>query len=276
MSALPDTTETRTRLPKHRVAIRNGRIVVLKVCCACFEEKICTTGEDSEFPPREAKADGSPAWRSYCKVCLPQRSKAYRKANSARLKEQSRERRREKRKTDPEWAEQERKRHRESKRRAWADPVKREKILARDRERKRKLRERDRERINEDNRMWYALRREREGKTVRSRTATIDEPASTAPASTFRRWLVEYAQRANLGTERSKLAWDLGLNPRRVHAVLSREYETVSLDVVSCALTHAAFLVEIDGRVIATIDDLYPEERELSDNENENENEVTQ
>jgi hypothetical protein len=54
------------------------------------------------------------------------------------------------------------------------------------------------------------------------------------------------------------LARELDLVPRRVRAVLDRDFDHVAMDVVDRALCHAVEAVFIGGRWVVTLEDLYP------------------
>jgi hypothetical protein len=112
-------------------------------------------------------------------------------------------------------------------------------------------------RVNEDNRMYYALRIERrEGRSVRRLWSVIDGTAPRVLASPFRDWLLAYRETSELrGSD--ELALELGIEARRVRSVLSGESTRVTLDIVDRALTNARWSIHVWGRMVVTIDDLY-------------------
>lgn len=263
MSALRKPEE-RQRRPQNlrRAAVRDGRIVMIKSCANCGEDKIASTGPESEFPLngwKDTKAHGPQRrWKSLCKICSAQYERDYRLANTEHLREGARRSYHE-RMQDPAYAKLLRDKAREQKRREARDPVKLARRREREREWKRRQRKLHREKVNAEQRHQYAVRMERKGRVVRPAKSAIDGTQPRLPAEVFRRWLVAYDEFFRSESVAS-LADELGLDPRRINCVLGREYERVAYDVVSRALTNARETVYLDGRMIVTIDDLYDEE----------------
>jgi hypothetical protein len=108
----------------------------------------------------------------------------------------------------------------------------------------------------ENQRMTYRLRIER-------RTGRLPAPARspltvpTVPLGPFRDWLLAYQVDTGLDSAVA-LAEELGIQERRVRYVLAEEAENVSLDVVDRALIEARRTVEVGGRTIFGLEDLYP------------------
>lgn len=77
------------------------------------------------------------------------------------------------------------------------------------------------------------------------------------PVEPFACWLDEYSRVS--GLENGALAAHLGLVARRVQSYRYRSQAMVAFDVVDCALTNANRIVDVDGRSVFVLEDLYPE-----------------
>ena len=239
-----------------RVGIRDGQVVHLKRCARCKETKVARDHPDSEFWVSNRNPDGSVKfWQGYCKACSKERRREYVEANRERVNEQRRKRHRERMETDPAYRE----RHRVASRAAhlrWMerDPEAEEKLRTAARNYQRRRRAEDPEAVNELARLEYALRAEREGRTVKRSRTVIDGTAPRVDADPFRAWLEAYMAATGLGPQ--VVAEDLGLVPRRLRGVLAGQAK-VAVDVVDRALVAARFPIEVAGRLILRIDDLY-------------------
>lgn len=204
----------------------------VKFCVGCSGTKVAEDGaSDSGFYVAQ-RWDGYVTFYRLCKVCTrAERQKRYREDPVfAERQKQARER----------WTERNWEQNRATKL-AW---------LA-------KYRQEHRERYNEMCRMAYHLRRQRAGLPSRPRRlAVIDGTRPEVPVAPFMEWLETY--RHARGLDIPGLALDLVLNERRVRGLLAGENRSVSVDVVSRALTEAGCVIEVDGRVVVTFDDLYP------------------
>ena len=223
-----------------------------RVCADCREEKPL-----SEF---WRKGDG---WQSYCKSCAVTRRRTWVKANREQVNAKRRQYHAERMASDPEYHRRHNRNSRAATLRMLTDPVKREQYLESHRQYQRRKRAEDAEAVNEMQRIYYALRQERQGKSVRRLRTVIDGTLPTVPAVPFARWLAEYARATGLGSS-FDIAADLGLNERRVRAVLAGEQCNVALDVVDRALLNARCHVDVNGRTIFTLDDLFPIEQEAA------------
>lgn len=239
------------------VSLVDGEVILLRTCLGCGKRGVCREGPDSDFPRNGRTPSGQVAWRTRCRKCMNKQQTEYRKANAERIRELNRSgRRRRQAAMTAEDRERQRARWREEKRNA--SPEVKARAAMHKREYKRKRRETDRERVNEEERLYYALRREREGRTLRRRKTVIDNTAPRVEAELFRDWLVAYRDLRGLGIY--ALAQELGTSERRVRCVLAGEYEKVALHVVDRALLQAKAVVELSGKPIVTLDDLYDEE----------------
>lgn len=221
-----------------RDVFRDCVLVKVKDCHGCGEEKICEDGPESEFPIAARRP--AVTWHPLCKRC---RNEAHQ----------------ERKQSDPEYAAHVRERQKIN-RELWAQKEEnREKIRAASRKYWRRIRKEDPERIREWYRMGYALRRMREGKEVRHRWTVIDGVRPRISAGPFKAWLGEYGRQWRYADNSEQIALSLHLPQRTIYRVLYENLGQVEIDLVSRALTNAPNLVELDGRIIATIDDLYPE-----------------
>lgn len=82
------------------------------------------------------------------------------------------------------------------------------------------------------------------------------------PAAPFGRWLEAYADATGLSDPET--AAYLGVTPRRTQVYRLGGSGSVAFDVVDRALSNASWVVEVDGRAVFGIDDLYPELEELA------------
>lgn len=260
MSALTEDQTQRSWNPIRR-GRHDGRIVLLKVCAGpCGRELVCSPiPEESSFALNGYGPNGTRRWKPLCKTCYRDYQRDYRVKNGEHLRANARAAHAA-RMQDPEYAARLRVQWRETKGRLVRDPEWKTRTREYARLWKARRRAEQPERVNEDQRMYYALRRDREGKTVNHRWTVIDGTQPRIPAAPFRRWILSYAELAELEGNVHALARDLGIEPRRVSSLYAEEYDRVALDVVSRALTNARFIVHLDGRAIVTVDDLYEEE----------------
>jgi hypothetical protein len=82
------------------------------------------------------------------------------------------------------------------------------------------------------------------------------------PSAPFGRYLEAYEKASRLGPTGTALA--LGVEPRRSQYFRYGTQPSVAFDVVDRALMNANRTVEVDGRSIFAIGDLYPELDELA------------
>jgi len=109
-------------------------------------------------------------------------------------------------------------------------------------------------RMLEDARIGYYLRNG--GRTASRARHDKTGTHPSVPLAPFADWLTVAARRFETG---DLMAEVLGITPRNLHRLRGREGDTVHLDTVDRALTVLRGL-EVDGRPIWTLDDLYPEE----------------
>jgi len=234
---------TERRVYHHvRTEVRDGVVVQVKFCRSCGQDKIVSEGPESGFSISARVERQNPTYRADCKDCA-------REIHQARMA------------SDPEYAARVRERSRRGQRRYLAKPDKREIARAASRtwHRKKRSTEAGRLYLNESSRLAYALRREREGKTPRYRSTVIDGTLPRIEAAPFRAWLMACLAQVPGINSGEALAAELDICVKRVRDVLSGRYRKVALDVVSRALTNAYWTVEVDNKVIVTLDDLYPE-----------------
>lgn len=240
-----------------RVGIRDGRITKLKRCPDCGQEKECRDDVDSEFGIHARRENGSvQTWTPLCKACTRRAQKSYREARAEQINETRRQRHAERMATDPEYREAKRQRNYDSMQRWLADPENAEKARVASVRYHRERRRRDKAAVNEEARMLYALRADRDGRAVNHRATVIDGTRPRIPAEPFREWLVAYQRLADLPSD-AALARELGMTERRLRSVLAREYRNVSLDIVDKAILTGPLTVELDGRPIVRLDGLY-------------------
>ena len=238
------------------VGVRGDVVVFLKTCEGpCGQTKVASSIQrESEFPSNGSK-NGRPYFKPLCKKCYAaahrvaamtpeqrEHRNALKRAEYARsmadpeqralVRNRERDHRREMRKKDPEFVAAERRRSRE-----W----------------RRRKREQDPEYFSPERRAQRAAERQERarasssGKGGRSRLA----------ADPFRDWLAAYS-RARGGLSSDEIGQELGIVGRRVRGVLYDGQDHVSLDVVDRALTNSRIVVHAAGRVVVTLDDLYP------------------
>lgn len=94
-----------------------------------------------------------------------------------------------------------------------------------------------------------------------TRTEWVDRPKGwKVRKAPFARWLRAYMKATGLTIP--QLEKELRTPERMIRTIFSNLYESVEVDTVSRALTSAGYLVNVGGRLVVTIDDLY-DAREL-------------
>ena len=253
MSALPSDTPKRVE-HRIRVGIRDGEIVRLKFCPGCGQDKIASDTKKSEFSVNKRGPDGSVrGWRPLCKKCKARETQAYRDRDREASRRLARET------TARIFSDPERAAFRRDQMRQWARKRREEdpEFAERRRQQGRAWRER---KLREDPEFFSAARRAERAAFVSRPPSPIDGTSPRVLAEPMRRWLRAYEVVAGFEGRSDALAEHLGIEPRRVRSLYRRETLRVSVDIVSRALTNAAYVVEIDGRPIVTYDDLYPED----------------
>lgn len=237
-----------------------GRLVQFRRCSnpECGVEGPCLDSLESIFPIG-SRAGGKIHWRPLCRVCFNAWQKERRKPLSEEQLEVRRARYHERMK-DPEYAEY---------RRAWGrqyyaeSPERRASIRAYSVEWRKGRGDRSGpwgDRIRENDRLRHALRAEREGRPMRPRKTVVDGTQPRMPVEPFQAWLTEYGKVSGVGDAYDALGESLDVPPRRICSVMTSQYPRVSIDVVSRALTNSKWIVEVGGRPVVTIDDMYGEE----------------
>jgi hypothetical protein len=195
-------------------------------------------------------------FQSYCKPCSTRRRREWKDANREVVNAKRRAWHAMKMATDSGYRERHNAASRASNARWLAKPggVERARLAAR--EYHRRKRQADRDGVNEQARMDYALRMERRGRPAKYHGTVIDGTRPELPAGPFREWLAAYRRARGLGSA-AELAQELGLVERRVRSQLAGGQASVSVDVVSRALTEARVVVDVGGRTVVTLDDLY-------------------
>lgn len=234
----------------------------LIVCVKCGRTGPRFDGPDSLFRPNRRDPTGRVvAWRKKCRFCLTEEKRQWRaNLSEDRLEEmrrRKRERHAERMLEDPAYREQHRLRSGRAHDRWLAKPGNEVKAQRASRDYQRRMRREDPKRVNEDHRLNYALRQERNGKSVRHRTTVVDFTQPRVEAWRFQAWLVAYSK-ARKYPSRAVLARELKIGERRIHSVLNGEYRRVALDVVDRALLNARAQVFLHGHWIVTLEDLYP------------------
>jgi hypothetical protein len=239
-----------------RVVVRDGREVTVKFCRRCRRTKVV-----DEFWVNESLPDGTVrTYSALCGVCMAERSRrraATKQRRRRHLKDLAlrRARHAERMATDWEYVKRRRVVGRAAAVRWLAKPGNAERARLASVRYHRELRATRREEINEANRMYYHLRREREGKQRREGLpSVIDGTRPLVPNDPFRTWLDDYRTTHRLGV--AELARVLRIEERRARSVLSGEQANVAVDVVERALTEA---LAANGS-ITRLDDLYDDE----------------
>jgi hypothetical protein len=204
----------------------------VKWCPECDQVKVAEDSPESGFYVNRIR--GTVTFYRFCKTCTA-------------------EKRRVARRTDPRFKEMER-----AARARWvARNPERSAEMRRDWQRR--WRREHREEHRELQRLCYRLRAERKGVKAYAGRKVIDGTRPEIPAAPFIEWLTAYQQAQKL--EIAALAQELGLVERRVRYLLTVGQASISVDVVSRALTEARVVVSAGGRTVVTFDDLYSGER---------------
>ncbi len=227
--------------------------IKIKICSCGFVGICANDPESTDFPIKSRNPRLS--WQPRCRKCQKHFQREYHREYRRRQGDEFNAKRREtyaqRMANDPLYVEVRRKTNREAKRRAYAEPKARERILRNSR----KWQRENRDQARESHRLWYTLKREQEGKSVRRSRTVIDGTAPRIPVEPFQGWLKVYKRARSLSN--AELARELCMSERRVRSVLEGEYKHVVLDVVDRALISARTVVYITGQAILRIDDLY-------------------
>jgi hypothetical protein len=132
----------------------------------------------------------------------------------------------------------------------------RQQVRRRAQEWSKRQRQEHRQEIRDRDRMDRQLRIERLGVPQRTRKHTvIDGTSPRVLAEPFRKWWLAYIE--TIEETSPTAALQLGIDPRRIYGLLKREFPNISLDIVDRALTNCQWTVQVDGKMIVTLDDLY-------------------
>lgn len=221
---------------------RDGKKVLLKRC-KCGRIGLVCDGPEAEFYMSRRQGKLRPS--HLCKPCM---------------KKHKTTRQRERYATDPVL-----RAYRKAQYEKWLEkPGNREKAREANRRWRAKKKKEDPEYKREYDRMNYRLRRMRKGQGAReigpkSKRWLERHSQPRIDGELFRRWLQAYQEAYPYDLTQEELADHLHINQRSVSRLLAGEYERVALDTVDKALLHAVLCVELDGKLIITLDDLYGE-----------------
>ena len=226
-----------TRQNRVRVVEIDGRERQVKFCPSCSRDLIAEAGNPESMFWINSRYKGRVIYYSRCIDC------------EKRLRLDRME-------SDPEYKLSVRKRNTEAGRRWRENPENLERARAASRRCYHRRKAADPKAMNEYARMYYVLRAERAGREIKRSKTVIDGTAPRVPIGPFRQWLMVYMEKRQLTI--GELAVELRMVERRVRSVLNQEQEQVEIDVVDRALLSSLALVQVDGELVVTIDQLYP------------------
>lgn len=220
----------------HRVHVEvvDGTERHVKFCPGCSQTRVAEDGAPDSGFYVSRRGDGYVSFYRLCRRCLS-------------------EARKDARRTDPRFRQMEY----EARQRWMAKPENRERYRETSNAWQRRYRATHRDEVRERDRMAYRLRAERRGIKPSNWPKVIDGTRPEVPAAPFVEWLSAYKRARDLGSA-SDAALELGLGDRRTRSLLSGAQASVSVDVVSRALTEARVVVSVGCRAVVTFDDLYP------------------